>query len=104
MTRLDRPMTTVALVGNKGGAGKTTLCVNLASALHRHGSTVVLDSDPQRSTVQWRAMGADNGLAEDRLFFEALLTEEQAHARELAGWISQLESGRPNQPDRGAVF
>ncbi|MGD1982699.1 MAG: ParA family partition ATPase [Chromatiaceae bacterium] len=63
MTRLDRPMTTVALVGNKGGAGKTTLCVNLASALHRHGSTVVLDSDPQRSTVQWRAMGVDNGLA-----------------------------------------
>ncbi|MGD1982701.1 MAG: ferritin-like domain-containing protein [Chromatiaceae bacterium] len=44
------------------------------------------------------------GLADDRLFFEALLTEEQAHARELAGWISQLESGRPNRPDRGAVF
>lgn len=55
-------MTTVALVGNKGGAGKTTLCVNLASALREVGPTVVLDSDPQRSTLQWRAMGEDRGL------------------------------------------
>jgi chromosome partitioning protein len=55
-------MTTVALVGNKGGAGKTTLCVNLASALHRQGSTVVLDADPQRSTLQWRTMGEANAL------------------------------------------
>jgi bacterioferritin len=44
------------------------------------------------------------GLAEDRLFFEALLDEERAHARELAGWIAQLESGRPSGPDAGAVF
>ena len=44
------------------------------------------------------------GLAEDRLFFQALLDEEAAHARELAGWIAQLESGAPRPPDAGAVF
>ena len=44
------------------------------------------------------------GLAEDRLFFQALLEEEQAHARELAGWIGHLESGVPLRPDAGAVF
>ena len=44
------------------------------------------------------------GLAEDRLFFQALLDEEEAHARELAGWIAQLESGTPRRPDAGAVF
>jgi len=47
-------MAVVALVGNKGGAGKTTLCVNLASALAEKAPTVVLDADPQRSSLQWR--------------------------------------------------
>ena len=49
-------MPVIALVGNKGGAGKTTLCVNLAAALAERGSTVVLDADPQRSSLQWRAI------------------------------------------------
>lgn len=44
------------------------------------------------------------GLAEDRLFFESLLEEEQAHGREVAGWLAQLESGRPGRRDAGAVF
>lgn len=47
-------MPILALVGNKGGAGKTTLCVNLASALSAHGTAVILDADPQRSSLQWR--------------------------------------------------
>ena len=55
-------MATIALVGNKGGAGKTTLSVNLASGLNRHDATLVLDADPQRSVLQWRAMGEDPGL------------------------------------------
>ncbi len=56
-------MSVLALVGNKGGAGKTTLCVNLATALSRRAPTVVLDADPQRSSLQWRLL-ADN---EDRV-------------------------------------
>ena len=43
------------------------------------------------------------GLSEDRLLFQALLEEEQAHTRELAGWIAHLESGI-HRPDPGAVF
>ncbi len=49
-------MPVVALVGNKGGSGKTTLCVNLASALSAAAPTIVLDADPQRSSLQWRNM------------------------------------------------
>jgi len=49
-------MPILALVGNKGGAGKTTLCVNLARALVERGKTVVLDADPQRSSLQWRQL------------------------------------------------
>lgn len=47
-------MPVIALVGNKGGAGKTTLCINLASSLLRRYSTILLDTDPQRSSLQWR--------------------------------------------------
>ncbi len=49
-------MAVIALVGNKGGAGKTTLTVNLACALNRIASTAILDADPQGSSLQWRAI------------------------------------------------
>lgn len=55
-------MAVIALVGNKGGAGKTTLAVNLAAMLAHHGSTVVLDADPQGSALQWQSIaGPDAG-------------------------------------------
>lgn len=55
-------MPVIALVGNKGGAGKTTLAVNLASALARLSPTAVVDADPQGSAMQWRVI-ADNDQA-----------------------------------------
>ena len=52
-------MPVIALVGNKGGAGKTTLAVNLAVGLARRNSVVVIDADPQGSALQWRAIAGD---------------------------------------------
>ena len=52
-------MPVIALVGNKGGAGKTTLAVNLAAGLARHDSVAVIDADPQGSALQWHAIAAD---------------------------------------------
>lgn len=49
-------MAVIALVGNKGGAGKTTLTVNLAMLLAKDRPTVVLDADPQASVLQWQAI------------------------------------------------
>jgi chromosome partitioning protein len=44
----------IAVVGNKGGTGKTTLALNLAAGLARRESVVILDADPQQSAYQWR--------------------------------------------------
>jgi chromosome partitioning protein len=46
-------------VGNlKGGVGKTTLCVSIASALAAHGPALVVDADEQASAAAWAAPGA----------------------------------------------
>lgn len=56
-------MAVIALVGNKGGAGKTTLAVNLATTLVKEGATVVFDADPQGSVLQWQSIaGPDSDL------------------------------------------
>ena len=47
-------MKVVAVVAQKGGAGKTTLTLSLAVAAERTGrSSVVVDLDPQTSAVHW---------------------------------------------------
>jgi len=51
-------MPLIALVGNKGGAGKTTLSVNVASCLSRKNTVAVVDADPQGSSLQWRAFSS----------------------------------------------
>lgn len=51
-------MPIISLLGNKGGAGKTTLAVNLASALNQLGTTLLLDADPQQSSSQWRVLSS----------------------------------------------
>jgi len=47
-------MTTIAIVSQKGGAGKTTLAINLAAAAEAAGRVaLVIDTDPQASACQW---------------------------------------------------
>lgn len=54
-------MKIIAVLNEKGGSGKTTLAINLATALHRRGQRVVLvDADPQGSARDWRAASPEN--------------------------------------------
>lgn len=53
-------MRVIAIVGNKGGAGKTTLSLNIANGLNRKFKTAIIDADPQGSSLQWRAFGSDD--------------------------------------------
>ena len=47
-------MRTVAIISQKGGAGKTTLALNLAGAADASGlQTVIVDLDPQASAKSW---------------------------------------------------
>jgi chromosome partitioning protein len=47
-------MQTLALVCQKGGAGKTTLAIHLAAEAAAHGlRTLLLDLDPQASAARW---------------------------------------------------
>jgi chromosome partitioning protein len=57
-------MPVIAVVGNKGGAGKTTLSINLANGMHRRCSTVLLDADPQLSSLQWREIATRDGMVD----------------------------------------
>ena len=49
-------MTTVAIISQKGGAGKTTLAIHLAAAAEQAGDiALVIDTDPQATASQWSA-------------------------------------------------
>lgn len=52
-------MTIIAVMGRKGGIGKSTITGNLAAEFADMGRTVVvLDADPQHSLATWAAQGA----------------------------------------------
>ncbi len=49
-------MAIIAFIGNKGGVGKTTLAINIATTLNEKSPTSLLDADPQGSTLHWADM------------------------------------------------
>lgn len=49
-----------AVINTKGGVGKTTTAVHLATMLSRLGKTLLIDGDPQASAASWAAWRRDN--------------------------------------------
>lgn len=56
-------MPVYAFVNSRGGVGKTTASINLATAFREHGKSVVLvDHDPRQGTAsRWSKAAEDNG-------------------------------------------
>lgn len=47
------PMKTISIASQKGGSGKTTLCLHLLALAAATGPTLAIDLDPQRSLSFW---------------------------------------------------
>ncbi|AHJ86646.1 ParA-like partition protein [Mycobacterium phage CRB1] len=56
-------MTTISIVHTKGGVGKTTTAMYLATAAARNGvECAVIDADPQRSASEWDETARNRGI------------------------------------------
>jgi chromosome partitioning protein len=54
-------MKVISIISQKGGAGKTTLAINLAVASELQGkSSVIFDIDPQASSMGWKDSRVEN--------------------------------------------
>jgi chromosome partitioning protein len=64
-------MNIITVINAKGGCGKSTIAMNLASGLARHGHrTLLMDLDPQAQVTQWLAAG--DGLTSEGTLVAAL--------------------------------
>jgi chromosome partitioning protein len=53
-TRKGPNMKTIAIISQKGGAGKTTVAIHIAVAAEQRGmNTAIFDLDPQASAASW---------------------------------------------------
>lgn len=82
-------MRTIAITNQKGGSGKTTTAVNLASALAEKGKKVlVIDLDPQASATSWFGI-ADGGKRLLEVFTDNVNLTDVAESTNVANvWIA----------------
>ena len=68
-------MNIITVINAKGGCGKSTIAMSLASGLARYGHRVLLmDLDPQAQVTQW--LGAGDGLSADGTLVSALMRQQ----------------------------
>ena len=53
-------MTILSFLNQKGGVGKTTLSIHIATALAEHGTVLLVDADPQGSALDWKAQRTED--------------------------------------------
>ncbi len=88
----------VTVANFKGGVGKTTTAVHLAAFLSKHGSTLLLDGDPNRSASAWARKGK-------LPFTFADIDQAKAQGIDPAGFVHVLidTQARPDEKDLRAL-
>ena len=85
-------MQTIAIVSQKGGAGKTTLALHLAVAWQQSGrNTAVIDLDPQASAANW-ADRREANLPVVRSAHASRLEQELEEVRRAGGEVVVLDT------------
>lgn len=92
----DTRLRTIAIISQKGGAGKTTLAIHLAgAAAHAGVETVILDTDPQATATSWHHWREAAGLTEPDVIDCAsppLLARKLAGAAELGASLAIVDT------------
>ena len=85
---MKKNTTVIALLSQKGGAGKTTVTMQLAAGLAAKGFAVgVVDLDPQESALRWAES------APEEVPFPATVCALNGNARELADDLKHFARG-----------
>jgi len=72
----------ISLINQKGGVGKTTIAIHLASALSsKKHNVLMVDADPQGSVLQWQSTGANHEFAVVQLAMPDLSSQIRNHRR-----------------------
>ena len=82
------PASVIAVGNLKGGAGKTTIAVNIASALAAHGKVDLVDADAQATAQAW----GEAGNLPATVTSLPLKDETQASIKEWIGRVVALKS------------
>lgn len=85
-------MRTISIISQKGGAGKTTLAVHLATAAAAQHVALLIDTDPQATASRWRQWRGDADPEVIDCGAPSLLADKLARAQALGAELVVIDT------------